>query len=171
MKFSIIAAVDDHLGIGKNNDLPWHLKADFKNFVAVTVGSGNNAVIMGSNTWRSLPRKFRPLKDRLNVVLNQDVNLELPAGVLLFTSLDQALASLATKNLTEVFVIGGARLYATAIEHPDCVKLYLTRILATFDCDVYFPALPDRFKLVSETEVQSEGDLKFKFLVYQTNPS
>lgn len=171
MKFSIIAAVDDNFGIGKNNDLPWHLKADLKHFAATTIGAGNNAVIMGSNTWRSLPEKYRPLKDRLNVVLNQDTNLELPKGVLLFTSLDQALEDLANKNLAEVFIIGGARLYATAIDHPDCDKLYLTKIVGVFDCDVFFPKLPERFKLESAGEVQTEGDLKFQFLVYKNNPS
>lgn len=167
MKFSIIAGVDDNLGIGKNNDLPWHLSADLKHFAAITIGTGHNAVMMGSNTWLSLPEKYRPLKDRLNVVLNNQEDMTLPAGVLLFNSLDKALADLENRDLDEVFVIGGGRLYASAINHPACVKLYLTKILATFDCDVYFHALPDKFKLVSESEVQKEGALSFKFLVYE----
>jgi dihydrofolate reductase len=171
MKFSLVVAMDDHNGIGKANALAWHLSADLKHFAALTKGNGNNAVIMGSNTWRSIPDKFRPLPGRLNVVLSRQVDLEFPAGVLLFNSLDQALDNLETKQIDEVLVIGGAQVYAEAINHPDCQTIYLTKVFGDFQCEVFFPKLPDYFKLVSEGEIQTEGDLKFQFLVYQTNPA
>lgn len=171
MKFSLVVAVDDHNGIGKANVLAWHLSADLKHFAALTKGRGHNAVIMGSNTWRSIPDKFRPLPGRLNVVLSRQANFELPDGVLLFNSLDQALVGLENKNLDEVLVIGGAQVYAEAIKHPDCQTIYLTKVFGDFQCEVFFPTLPDYFKLVSESEIQTEGDLKFQFLIYQTNPA
>lgn len=171
MKFSLVVAVDDNNGIGKHNALAWHLSADLKHFAVLTKGNGNNAVIMGSNTWRSIPEKFRPLPGRLNVVLSRQANFELPSGVLLFNSLDQALTSLEAKQVDEVLVIGGAQVYNDAIQHADCQTIYLTKVFGDFQCEVFFPNLPERFKLQSESEIQTEGDLKFQFLVYKNNPS
>lgn len=170
MKFSLVVATDDYNGIGKNNSLAWRLSADLKHFAVLTKGTGNNAVLMGSNTWRSIPDKFRPLPGRLNVVLSRQVNFELPDGVLLFNSLDQALTSLAAKGVDEILVIGGAKVYAEAVKHPDCQIIYLTKVFGDFKCEVFFPEIPSQFKLVSEGEIQTEGDLKFQFLVYKNNP-
>ena len=141
MTFSIIAAVDKKLGIGLKNALPWRLKGDMDHFKQITVNTASdkqNAVIMGSNTWASLPEKFRPLPERLNVVLSWQP-LDLPAGVLFGSSLDNALEQLSNRaDINEVFVIGGARVYAEAINHPACVKIYLTEIDSVFECDTFF---------------------------------
>lgn len=167
MKFSIIVAIDQNRGIGISNRLPWRLKADAKYFADITIGSKNNAVIMGWNTWLSLPEKFRPLKDRLNVVLSKDQKIELPHGVLNYQSFDEALEYLNKKNPDEVFVIGGAMLYAFSIKHPACNKIYLTEIEGIFDCDTFFPAIPAEFKKVEESESQEENGIKFRFTVYK----
>lgn len=167
MKFSIIAAVDQKRGIGILNRLPWRLKKDSKFFAEITIGKGNNAVIMGMNTWQSLPEKFRPLKDRLNVVLSKDQKIELPHGVLNYQSFDEALLDLEKKSVEEIFVIGGAMLYQTTINRPDCEKLYITEILSTFDCDTFFPEIPSDFKKTEESEMQEENGIKFRYTVYQ----
>jgi len=167
MNFSIIAAVDQKMGIGINNKLPWDLKADLKHFSDISIGNKKNACIMGLNTWKSLPEKFRPLKSRLNVVLSKEPKPDLPSGVLNFQSFDEALGVLSKLNLEEIFVIGGAMLYATTIAHPACQKIYLTEIENVFDCDTFFPAMPPDFKKTEASDLQEESGVKFRFVVYE----
>lgn len=160
MNFALVAAVDKNRGIGKNNTLPWHLSADLKHFARVTKGG---TVIMGRKTWESLPEKYRPLKERKNVVLSTDANYPVPAGVELVQSLDEALS----KGEGELFVIGGARLFEEAIHHANCKKIILTEIDSSFDCDAFFPEIPSDFKVAEESPIEEEGGLKFRFLSYE----
>lgn len=166
MNFSIIAAVDQNRGIGINNQLPWRLPSDLKHFNEITVGNKNNAVIMGLNTWKSLPEKFRPLPDRLNIVLSKEPETDLPNGVLNFQSLDDALSFIEGK-IEEVFIIGGGMLYASTINHPNCSKLYLTEILQTFSCDSFFPEIPTTFKKTSAGNTLTENEIPFRFTIYE----
>ena len=76
--FSIVVAIDSQHGIGKNNDLPWHLPADLKHFKFITTNSAvgkRNVVVMGRKTWDSIPEKFRPLPNRTNVVLSKSADV------------------------------------------------------------------------------------------------
>ncbi|MBT3690094.1 dihydrofolate reductase [bacterium] len=167
MNFSIIVAIDKKRGIGINNDLPWHIKKDLKHFSETTISKSDklNAVIMGRKTWDSLPQNFRPLKNRLNVVLSRQDNLSLPEGVLHFKSLDEALNNLNDSN--EIFIIGGGSLYHEAIKHSGCNKLYITHVDIDKNCDTFFPEIPEKFKKTSESEVQTEDDWKFVFTEYE----
>jgi len=172
MSFSIIAAIDKKNGIGKGNQIPWHISDDFKYFARTTKATADpekqNAVIMGTNTWLSLPENVRPLPNRLNVVLNLEASLQLPDGVLQFISLDEALIELnANEQIENMFIIGGGMLYTSSIDHPKCKKLYITKIKKEFDCDVFFPKISDKFKLVNQSEVFEEKGIKFEFLVYE----
>ncbi len=157
MKFSIIVAIDEKGGIGKNNTLPWHIPADLKHFKEITTGG---TVIMGRNTWESIPEKFRPLPNRLNIVLTGNLNYLVPEGVKLASSLDGALAISAGKT----FVIGGAKVFEDAIRHEDCEELIITRVYGDFNCDTFFPHIPSYFEKMSESEIQHEGEtLQFSF--------
>ncbi|MFA5829473.1 MAG: dihydrofolate reductase [Candidatus Gracilibacteria bacterium] len=179
MKFSLVVAVDQEFGIGKNNTMPWRLPSDLKYFSDVTTGvqyqQKTNAVIMGRKTWDSLPEKHRPLKNRVNIVLSRG-ELTLPEGVLLFHSLEEALKSLEETSqqnfqIENVFVIGGANIFAQAIDHPDCQTIYLTQIEQTFNCDTFFPkeSLQKNFSLKSTSEVSEENGLKFSFKIFEKN--
>ncbi len=159
MDFAIIAAMDESRGIGKNNDLPWHLSADLKHFASVTKGG---TVIMGRKTWDSLPEAYRPLKERLNIVVSRS-DLELPEGVKLAHSLDEALALAEGKT----FVIGGATLYAEAIQHPDCRQLILTEVEDEVDCDAFFPEIPADFRMKEMSEEMEEKGFTFRFVTYK----
>ncbi|MFC1747832.1 dihydrofolate reductase [Pseudomonadota bacterium] len=169
MKFSIIAAADKKLGIGKDNQLPWRLKGDLKYFSETTTDAPEgmtNAVVMGSKTWDSLPEKHRPLKDRINMVLSRR-DLDLPGGVILAKSLKDAFEKLdELEDLNEVFVIGGASVYRQAIEHEDAEKVYLTEVDSEFDCDAFFPEIPEDFKVESRSDVQEEDEISYRFAVY-----
>ena len=129
---TLIAAVAHHGSIGRDNALLWHLPEDMARFKALTLG---HPVIMGRKTWDSLPAKFRPLPGRRNLVLSRDMGLQLE-GAEVFTSLKDAL--LACVAAKQVFVVGGAQIYAEALPIAD--RLELTEIDAPFEADAFFPA-------------------------------
>ncbi len=129
-----------------------------------------NAVIMGRKTWASIPDRFRPLRGRLNIVLSRRPTLELPDGVLHAHDFDDAL-SLAynASGGHRCFVIGGGTIYRLALLHPDCARLYLTRVDATYSCDTFLPSLDDRFELESRSAPQADGDVTYEFRVYRNS--
>eukprot|EP01031_Cornospumella_fuschlensis_P034236 gene34235-41442_t len=119
---SLVVAVHyPSLGIGYKGGLPWRIAEDMKFFQKVTSSTETtgtqNAVIMGRKTWESIPEKFRPLKDRLNVVLTSNCEATFPAGVLSASTLQEALQKAQNKDLNggvdvnKLMVIGGAALF------------------------------------------------------------
>ena len=173
MNFALVAAVEKNSGIGFQNRLPWNLPSDLKHFSNITTKTidpnKQNAVIMGRKTWESLPEKHRPLKNRLNIVLSRRADFALPAGVQLFDSIDSALQNLSTNpQIDSVFLIGGAALFTEAIHHPACTKIFLTQIEQSFECDTFFPKIdPQKFKLATESVIQTENGVEFRFLNFQ----
>ncbi len=171
MNFSIIAAIDNKRGIGKDNTIPWHLSGDFKHFARVTSHTEDeakqNAVVMGSKTWESLPESYKPLPGRLNVVLDRREEYPVPEGVLAFNSFDDALNSLEKRTDVErVFIIGGGQVYAEAITREECNELILTEIQKTFSCDTFFPKIPEVYKEVERSEYHKEKEIKYQFVRY-----
>jgi len=168
--FAIVVAFDSHYGIGKNGQLPWVLPSDLKHFKDITTSVTNpakkNAVIMGRKTWDSLPPKFRPLPGRINLVLSKGGDLSLPSGVLSSQSLEDALKQLAISEIENVFVIGGAQIYATALEHPLCQRLYVTHIKGEYTCDAFFPPISKQFFPISASEELQENGIFFQFSDY-----
>ncbi len=168
--FSIIVAFDSNRGIGKNGQLAWHLPLDLKHFKDITGAlkdpSKKNAVIMGRKTWETLPQKFRPLPGRVNVVLSKKGLLNLPSGVLSCHSLDEALDELSQPVIENVFVIGGEQIYAHAIDHPLCQKLYVTHIEGQYGCDAFFPPISRHFFPVSTSEQYTQDGIIFHFSDY-----
>ncbi|KAJ3183618.1 dihydrofolate reductase [Gaertneriomyces sp. JEL0708] len=146
---------------------------------------------MGRKTWLSIPAKFRPLKERINIVLSRDSafradvvssNLN-ETQVFAFPTLDDALLSLENIAHANVFVIGGAQLYGTALRHPACGRVFQTCIKsdAPIACDVYFPELSPSYKRLDAAEVsglvgpdypkgpQLEKGFEYQFYVYERN--
>ncbi|MBF0122291.1 MAG: dihydrofolate reductase [Candidatus Omnitrophica bacterium] len=172
--FSIIVAVDDKMGIGRANDLPWRLSSDMKRFKEVTtavyVPGTQNVVIMGRKTWESLPNKVKPLPNRINVVITSQKDYQLPQGVMAFSDLDMAIKSFnfgLKMPHGEVFVIGGAQIYSQAIQHPLCKKLYVTHIAGDYSCDVGFPQIPPSFVCVEKNTPFKENDHQMRFCIYE----
>jgi dihydrofolate reductase len=133
MIISLIAALSQNRVIGKNNDLPWHLPDDMKYFMQTTKG---HHVIMGRKNYDSLPEKFRPLPNRTNLVITRQENFSAP-GCHVFPNMTDALNFAKAENNNEVFIIGGAEIYALALPYAN--KLYLTEINAHIEGDTYFP--------------------------------
>lgn len=152
-ELNIIVAATQSMGIGLNNTLPWTgLRREMAYFARVTKrlepnspSHGLNAVIMGRKTWESIPPKFRPLRDRLNVVISRShpdpVEIVDKDSLCRAKSLESALAYLSDRqeNISRVFVIGGAQIYAAALELPQTKRCLITRILSDFECDTTFP--------------------------------
>jgi len=175
--FSLIVAMDSNGGIGKKGRLPWRLKEEIKYFKKITTG---HIVLMGRKTWESIPEKFRPLPNRLNVILSrnhtQDLAMHLKKSgsaenLLAFGSLEGALTGV--ENLSnspfrgkKIFVIGGAKLYSAAILHPDCQKIYLTQIQAAFNCDAFFPDFKG-FQAISASDPMEENGISYQYKIFQ----
>lgn len=154
---AIIAAIAGNGVIGCEGKLPWqgHLPADMQRFRELTVGK---VVIMGRKTWESLPNKFRPLPDRVNIVLSRDASYDAP-GAIVTSSLARALEM---SKGQAVFVIGGSSVYEEALPLAD--KLYITRVTGTFPGDVFFPDIDDyEWELTREDEYSQNEQNHFDY--------
>ncbi|KAL8687184.1 MAG: hypothetical protein Q9218_006575 [Villophora microphyllina] len=159
---TLVVATTPSLGIGLRGSLPWPpLKSDLQFFARVTKRLPSpattkddckqplrNAVIMGRKTFDSIPPKFRPLKDRINVVITRTPSkLESyttqsnDGGVLAASSIPDGLQQLRSQdqNIGRVFVIGGAEIYRQAIGLEECERVLWTRLGREWDCDTWFP--------------------------------
>ncbi len=137
MTISAIAAVADNGTIGIDGDLPWHLPDDLKYFMHTTLG---HHVITGRKNYESIPEKYRPLKDRVNLVVTRNVDYEAPGAVML-GSLEGALEHARAAGETEVFIIGGGQIFKEAFAKQVVQRLYLTLVHADIGGDTHFPMI------------------------------
>lgn len=159
MKISLLVAMAENRAIGRDGRLPWHLSADLKRFKKLTLG---HVVIMGRKTFESIGR---PLPRRRSIVLSRDPDY-VARGAETAGSLDEALARAAGED--EVFIVGGSQVFAEALPRAD--RLYLTRVHAEVEGDVFFPELdPDAWELLSEERHEADGrhDYAFSFLILE----
>lgn len=164
--FYLIAALDDEGGIGIKNRLPWNIHEDLQFFNRITTGNQKNVVIMGKNTWKSLPEKFRPLPKRTNIVMSRDENYE-AFGAQIAQNFEAALARASTYKPEQIFIIGGAIVFAEAIKHALCEGLYITHVKGTYGCDTFFPLIDETiFKKVFTSKPHRESIYEFHFTKY-----
>lgn len=155
---SLIAAIDRNRGMGINNQLPWHLPADFAYFKSKTLGK---PIIMGRKTFESIGR---PLPHRQNIVLTRQLEYQ-REGVTVVSSLDEAFA--LTIDANEVMVLGGSEVFKLALEKAD--NVYLTEVQTEIEADVFFPKLDEtRWKktLISEHAADLKNAYHLKFYRY-----
>jgi dihydrofolate reductase len=138
--------------IGRDGTLPWHLPEDLKHFRSLTSGA---TVLMGRRTWESLPPRFRPLPGRRNLVLSRTPQ----EGAETFAALAEALATVDG----DVWVIGGAAVYAAALPFAD--RIVVTEIQESFDGDTYMPPLDRSPDSVGAWQESSTG-LHYRFLTW-----
>ena len=129
MRISLIVAMAKNRVIGNNNQMPWHLPADFAYFKKVTLG---HPVIMGRKTFESIGR---PLPGRRNIVVSRNPAFR-AEGIEVVPSLDAAISACQS---ADVFVIGGATLYAEALPFVD--RIFLTEVDAMPEGETLFPLL------------------------------
>ena len=170
---SAIVAVDKNWGIGYQGQLLEHIPADLKHFKELTK---YNVVVMGRNTWESLPKKdtLPRLPDRINIIVS---NSMVPNGVIsILGDLTVAMPLEETLNYicasdhvcdTDIFVIGGGQIYNALL--PYCDRVYVTKIYASHDnIDTFFPNLDEsrEWNAIEEDSMASYNDIKYQFWRY-----
>lgn len=166
----LIAAIEDAGGIGKDGTIPWHFKEDMQYFKNLTKGAGNNAVIMGRKTFQSL--HYTPLSQRQNIILSKSVEIHEQfhnpdKGIIVALDIENALQYVDEHGFDDVWVIGGNKVYDDFLtDYKDRVKnIYLTQISQSYECDVFFPSIPNDFS-VQRVHHTVEKDVLLKFKLY-----
>lgn len=158
-KISIIVAIAEDYGIGKDNQLLWHISEDLKRFKQITSG---HTVVMGKNTYLSLP--CRPLPKRKNIIIT-DVLDEVCEGCETVSSISEAIEKM--DDHAENFIMGGASIYRQFFGIAQ--KLYITKVHAKIDADTFFPEiLQEEWELQQESEEHTDANngLHYTFLTY-----
>lgn len=156
MKLHLIFARSRNGVIGKDGGLPWHLPEDLAHFKRNTLGC---PVIMGRKTWDSLPPKFRPLPGRANVVVTRQPDWQ-SSGALRADSLESAMALCG--NAENVWVIGGAQLYALA--EPLAHTAAVTEIDTEVQGDAYAPRFGPAWQEAAREEHTAANGLRYRFI-------
>ncbi len=183
MKGKIIVAMTIEGGIGKDGSIPWRIPGDMQFFKRETSRAPNgksNVVIMGKYTWDSLNRK--PLPNRFNIIVSETLLEEemkrrasAAACVKIVPTFEHAIQFVREHlqdECSDVYAIGGARIYLAALKHPLFKECIVTQILKpNFVCDTYFPLMWAKdhgwhFRLSGNIEnaVQKENGIEYMML-------
>lgn len=159
MIISLLAALDEKNGIGRDGGMPWHLTDDLKHFRRLTRG---HHVLMGRKTYQTVAGK---LPGRSMLVLSRDASFQ-PVDAQVFGDFDAALAAARAVGEQEIFVIGGAQIFALAL--PLAQRFHLTRVHTDASCDVFFPhfAMGD-WQVLSQREFAAGGNNEHAFTIYE----
>ncbi len=167
MRISLIAAVAENNVIGRDGALPWRLPGDLRHFREITMGK---PVVMGRKTYESIGRA---LPGRANIVVSRDPDFA-PDDALVSRDIDEALTvaagQAAAAGVTEAMVIGGAAIYAGALDRAD--RIYLTEVQGSVEGDIRFPDFDrDQWREISRTPAAAiEGDeASYSFVVLDRN--
>ena len=179
-KVRCIVAMDSRRGIFKNDKIPWHLHNDMKHFASVTKNvlskEKQNAVVMSKSSYFLIPEQIRPLSNRLNVVLSNTNETDLPNEVLLETDLTSAIRKLSDEpfksNVENVYIAGGVEVFKETLQKGLCDHIYITKVHGDFQCDTFFPEFDENmFKEVHNPPgtpqgVQTEEGINYTFHVF-----
>lgn len=150
-KISLIVCTDDRNGIAKNGQIPWSIKEDMHFFYDVTTTKNNstdpsNVIIMGKNTWMSLPDKSRGFKNRINIVVSSklsqtdlDVTNVTNSQARVVKSFNAGINMARNMGVRNIFISGGTQIYEEGLDKCIINNLYLTKIRADYQCDKFFP--------------------------------
>eukprot|EP00457_Paulinella_chromatophora_P004125 gb/GEZN01004135.1/.p1 GENE.gb/GEZN01004135.1/~~gb/GEZN01004135.1/.p1 ORF type:complete len:517 (-),score=52.92 gb/GEZN01004135.1/:469-1998(-) len=173
----VVAATTLSNGIGFKGALPWPpLKGDmafFKKITSEAPAECINAVIMGRKTWESIPAKFRPLRNRLNIVISSQGKLRhelstLESVVLCSSFMEAVTVGRSNNKVSEIFIIGGGQIYKEALQSAHCQTIYLTQVLKQFECDTFLPTIDmTRFSVVQTGEISTENGVPYQILTLE----
>ncbi len=158
----IVAAISRKTrALGNKNELLWHIPEDLKRFKEKTLG---HPVIMGRKTFESIVTILgKPLPNRTNIVVTRNPNFTYE-GVLIASSLEDALTKARALSPSQIHIGGGAELYKQALPYVD--ELYLTLVDDEKDADTFFPEFENLFKKKSEHELQTHNGITYQFVDY-----
>ena len=136
MKILMIVAMDEQGNIGYNGSLPWKLSADMSRFRTLTIADGFNAVIMGRKTWDSLPEKYKPLPERLNIVMSRNTSWKNEnAESALYPG--RAIEIAYANGCEDCCIIGGAQIYNMYLDRVD--EIHITKVHTLDSGNIIFP--------------------------------
>ena len=135
MKMAMIVAMDEGGFIGREDRLPWRLASDMARFKRLTEGTGSNSVIMGRKTWDSLPDSFRPLPERVNIVMSRDTGW-LAEGAETALYVGRAIELAFAEGSEECWIIGGAQVYEMFLDRVG--EIHVTTVHTNDSGDVRF---------------------------------
>jgi dihydrofolate reductase/thymidylate synthase len=206
MNYNVVVAHSfPDFGIGINNALPWTLTNDLKHFKSITTSISDdylndlkikyiNVVIMGRKTWDSIPQRFSPLPNRLNIIITNNTKLyELNDNMFIrysnFDNLETVISDFNKKyylnegkiiQTYKNFIIGGEIIYKLAFEKLNINKIYTTEVYYKFDYDTFFPKFDivknktelqfkeeKKFILLKSSKLYDEHNIHYRFLEYQ----
>ena len=165
----IILASTTSGGIGYKNSIPWYIPEDFKYFKINTTQINNSGIVMGKNTWLSLPKK--PLKNRENIILSSTLKETDIAGyknTKIFNSME-LLNDYITEKKEPTWIIGGELLYNAYINSDYLDKIYITNININKKCDTFFPKIPKHFIPIYKSHEKTHKNIKFNHVVFKNN--
>ncbi len=147
-RISIIVAMDEKRGIGKQNAIPWHVPGELKRFKEITTP---HPMIMGRKTFESIGKV---LPGRPHLIITRDANYKVE-GATICHSLEEALSKAKALDQDEVFIIGGGGIFKLAMPHID--RLYLPCIKGNYGADVFFPDYAEFTNVISKEEKEANG--------------
>jgi len=155
----IILAVDENWGIGKDNEMLFHLSTDLKHFKEETI---HNIVIMGRNTYESMGGG---LTDRKNIVLSRNTDYRLDDAKV-FNDYKEVL-SFVENSPKEAYVIGGSQIVDIFL--PFCNEAIITKIYASRDADTYLHNFDkdNNFEIINKSGTNKENGIKFEYITYR----
>ena len=155
----LIAAIQQDRGIGFQGNLLFHIKEDMQHFVETTTG---HTVIMGRKTWESIPEKYRPFKNRVNIVVTRNQQYKAP-GAIVVNKFYEALEKAPEDK--KIYVIGGGEIYRQALSYAE--ELELTIIHSNKKADSFFPNFEPYFVREAESETYTTQDgISYQFVSY-----
>lgn len=165
MEIILIVAYSKNRVIGKDNKLLWHLTDDMKFFKKMTQ---NQTVLMGKNTYWSLPEKFRPLPNRNNIVLTTKPFENTFENLTVFNNIENTLNTLKNEGLEQLFVIGGSQIYEAFLPFAD--EILATEVDAIIEGDAYFPIFDEsefHKEILQKFQKNESNDFDFEIISYK----
>lgn len=164
MKVSAIAAIAANRAIGKDNDLLWDLPIDMRFFMESTKG---HHIITGRKNYESIPNKFRPLKNRVNIIVTRKNEYDAP-GAHVVNEIQSGLAIAREAGEEECFVIGGGEIYALALREGLLDRMYITHVDAALDADTFYPEFnPEEWDATTLAEHPADDQHAYAFKIVQ----
>jgi len=164
MQLKMILAMDLDGCIGKENGLPWRLRSDMLRFKRLTLGQGNSAVLMGRTTWETIPEMYRPLVDRINIVVTRNREYSLDTADVVY-SIEDGIEHAKSKNCDECWIIGGANVYEQCRDMVE--EVHLTSVETSNSGDVKVGLFGDEWtrEIVESTPQSSDNEHPTTYMI------
>ena len=157
--YNLIVAMCEGRGIGYKGQMSWYSKPDLIHFSKLTRGKGKNAVIMGSTTWKSLPKQMLPIRDNLIVSSTLNIHSIMNDGHIIksFENIDAVIKFCNLMEYDEVWIIGGESIYKQFLDKKIINTCIVSTIDKYYECDTFFPLLNETEWKINSSIILTDG--------------